>query len=173
LCGVLQHKVDADRSLKVEREAAARVIGFAQDDMIRTFMFGADPRLQQDWFQNFRAFVGRIPDFVAQALEGTNVNGKEIIVAAMREYLQQAGESLLSTAQKAQHDDHAIPFIQSVAFLSKDEMAELAESLIRLTSLKRRVTMNEETVGGPIDVAVISRSEGFVYVKRKHYFDRS
>ena len=27
-----------------------------------------------------------------------------------------------------------------------------------------------ETVGGPIDVAVISKGDGFVWVKRKHYF---
>jgi len=26
------------------------------------------------------------------------------------------------------------------------------------------------TVGGPIDVAVITKGDGFVWVKRKHYF---
>jgi len=30
--------------------------------------------------------------------------------------------------------------------------------------------MAEETVGGPIDVAVISKGDGFVWIKRKHYF---
>jgi hypothetical protein len=25
-------------------------------------------------------------------------------------------------------------------------------------------------VGGPIDVAVISRGDGFIWIKRKHYF---
>ena len=33
----------------------------------------------------------------------------------------------------------------------------MAESLVNLTSFKRRVTMDAETVGGPIDVAVISK----------------
>jgi hypothetical protein len=28
-----------------------------------------------------------------------------------------------------------------------------------------------ETVGGPIDVAVISRGDGFIWIKRKQYFD--
>jgi hypothetical protein len=27
-----------------------------------------------------------------------------------------------------------------------------------------------ETVGGPVDVAVISKGDGFVWIKRKHYF---
>lgn len=28
----------------------------------------------------------------------------------------------------------------------------------------------EETVGGPVDVAVISKGDGFVWINRKHYF---
>ena len=31
--------------------------------------------------------------------------------------------------------------------------------------------MDRETVGGPIDVAVITKGDGFVWVKRKHYFE--
>jgi hypothetical protein len=27
-----------------------------------------------------------------------------------------------------------------------------------------------ETVAGPIDVAVISKGDGFIWIKRKHYF---
>ena len=30
--------------------------------------------------------------------------------------------------------------------------------------------MESETVGGPIDVAVISKGDGFIWIKRKHYF---
>ena len=29
---------------------------------------------------------------------------------------------------------------------------------------------DEETVGGPVDVAVISKGDGFVWINRKHYF---
>jgi hypothetical protein len=44
--------------------------------------------------------------------------------------------------------------------------------MVNLTSFKRKVSLDEvETVGGEIDVAVISRGDGFVWIKRKHYFD--
>lgn len=46
----------------------------------------------------------------------------------------------------------------------------MAEALVNLTSFKRRVTPETETVGGPVDVAVISKGDGLVWVKRKHYF---
>ncbi|MEK6282290.1 MAG: hypothetical protein AABN95_18185 [Acidobacteriota bacterium] len=47
----------------------------------------------------------------------------------------------------------------------------MADALVSLTSTKRRVTMDLETVGGPIDVAIISKGDGFVWIKRKHYFE--
>ena len=57
-----------------------------------------------------------------------------------------------------------------VSLLPKDELPNLAESLVALTSLKRHVSHDLETVGGPIDVALISKSDGFIWIKRKHYF---
>src|SRR5260370_25058889 len=64
------------------------------------------------------------------------------------------------------------PIEQSAAFLAKGEIAALAENLIDLASLRNRVSIDrDETVGGAIDVAVISKGDGFVWIKRKHYFD--
>ena len=62
------------------------------------------------------------------------------------------------------------PTVEMVGLFPKDELAHLAESLVGLTSLHRRVSKDLETVGGPIDVAVISKHDGFIWIKRKHYF---
>ena len=66
--------------------------------------------------------------------------------------------------------NHAWPLQRVIGALPVDEMAELAETLIMLESLKEKVTQPTESVGGPIDVCVISKSEGFVWIRRKHYF---
>lgn len=68
-------------------------------------------------------------------------------------------------------EEYVKPVMDVVDGLPKDELAAMAESLINLTSFKRRVSMQAETVGGPIDVAVISKGDGFVWIKRKHYFE--
>ena len=60
--------------------------------------------------------------------------------------------------------------IDIVRFLGKEDLAEMAESLIKMTGLKRHVTTDEESVGGPVDVAVVTKCDGFVWIKRKHYF---
>ena len=62
------------------------------------------------------------------------------------------------------------PLLNTVVNLDKEDMANMAESFISLTSLVRRMQPGEETVGGPVDVAVISKGDGFVWINRKHYF---
>lgn len=65
---------------------------------------------------------------------------------------------------------HSGPIMSVVGVLPKEELAEMAEALVNLTSLKRRVTSEDETVGGPVAVAVISKGDGLIWIKRKHYF---
>ncbi len=66
---------------------------------------------------------------------------------------------------------HVAPILDAVSVLPIDELGAMAETLVNLTSFKRRVTLDAETVGGPIDVAVISKGDGLVWICRKHYFD--
>lgn len=61
---------------------------------------------------------------------------------------------------------------EMIEFLPKQDLAYMAESLVNLTAFKRKVSNDNETVGGPIDVAIISKGDGFIWVKRKHYFDK-
>ena len=58
----------------------------------------------------------------------------------------------------------------TVASFPKEELAIAAESLVNMTSLWQQITPESATVGGPIDIAVISKGDGLVWIKRKHYF---
>ena len=57
--------------------------------------------------------------------------------------------------------------VDVVAHPPKEDLATMAESLVSLTSLKRHVSSEPETVGGPVDVSVLSKGTGFVWAKRK------
>jgi hypothetical protein len=78
--------------------------------------------------------------------------------------------SLADKLGEKRHSLYVDPLLSIVSSLPMDELASLAESLVNLTSLRRRVSLDQESVGGPIDVAVISRGDGLVWIKRKHYF---
>lgn len=49
---------------------------------------------------------------------------------------------------------------------------DLAEFLVDLTIKFSRFRPGAPTVGGPIEIAAISKHEGFRWIKRKYYFDR-
>ena len=48
---------------------------------------------------------------------------------------------------------------------------ELADFLVHLTSMYVRFSPGASTVGGPIEIAAITKNEGFKWIKRKHYYD--
>ncbi len=62
------------------------------------------------------------------------------------------------------------PILNSIGGLPKNELANMGESLIHITSLKRKVSADLESVGGDIDVAIISKGDGFIWKKHKQYF---
>jgi hypothetical protein len=102
----------------------------------------------------------------------------DILAQSPRTFAGQKGERLKEAAAKsfrqglAQLKKKSEQSLTSIVdHLSKKELAEVAHSLVELTSRKRRYSSEVETVGGPIDVAVLTSNEGFIWVQRKHYFD--
>ncbi len=142
---------------------------FAQDEEVRTFIQGLDPRIggyQGTWWPS--KLVGLVQE-VGEHLKMTEDEQIKLLIdmAGRTTEIQQEYEQDLAAFQQ---EKNVSPILNVVEMLPKDELAAMAESLVNLTRFKRRVTEEEETVGGPIDVAVISRGDGFIWIKRKHYF---
>ncbi|MCK6488802.1 MAG: hypothetical protein L6R48_10820 [Planctomycetes bacterium] len=156
-------------------ENPAQIVPFAQGDVIASFMEGAHPQIRNGImsFLN-RSLKANLPGFIGDLLKDDIED--EARRKAICEQVCQIGDTVLQELSnhwdKAALEQHSTPVMYSVAHLGKDELALLAESLIMTTSLKRRMDIEAtESVGGPIDVAVISRTEGFIWIKRKHYFE--
>ncbi len=98
---------------------------------------------------------------------GGNIVRVADLQASIAKARQSISEAVLDNARR----EHAYPLRRVLGVLPVDEMAGLAETLIDLQSLKEKVTKPSETVGRPVDVAVITKSEGLVWIKRKHFFD--
>jgi hypothetical protein len=101
---------------------------------------------------------------------GTRRNQTEAIKTAVKGAAHASVSKLAEDIRSLTTRNFSNPIVQMVSLLPKDELANLAESLVALTSLKRRVSSDAETVGGAIDVALISKGDGFVWIKRKYYF---
>jgi hypothetical protein len=150
----------------------ASVIAFAQGEMVSLFMNGIDPDYA-DFVRSFvaRAFSTGYPDTIgtilAKHLSKTDIDE---VLGKVREIGKQLSSKLDQTIGAYAKLVHSDPIVQIVNHLPKEELAAMAEALVNLTSFKRHVARQAETVGGPIDVAVISRGDGFIWIKRKHYF---
>jgi hypothetical protein len=157
-------------SVDVARDGAA-IAPFAQDDIVNSFLSGIDKK-----FEIFHAgFFAHSLQLVSEEIlrEHTNLNEAERKVAnrLIDERIKQAMASIQQETQDFSDDEFKRPVIEVLRTAPKEMLAELAESLVSITSLRQRVSGELETVGGPVDVALISKGEGFIWIKRKHYFD--
>lgn len=168
--GRLKFKQDTDKTFRVSEAHHCSIIPFAQDDMVATFMEGINPSVNRFTNRYLQQLFARLPELLLdEDLLGDDDRKREV-----RKKLGTDARELLKgfLDQLGTHKDkeHVAPILDMVQVLPKDELAEMAEALVNLTAFKRRMTDELETVGGPVDVAVISKGDGLVWVKRKHYF---
>lgn len=159
-----------DIDIKDEASSRATVIPFAQKEMVERFLYGLDEKIQNDISDFCESAISSISQKILEKIEFADSGDVQIIQkvvdaaeVAFASGLKKQAFDAIRTTSRSQIED-------MVEFMPKQELADMAEALVNLTSIKRRVSRGMETVGGPIDVAVISQSEGFVWVKRKHYF---
>lgn len=168
----LKFTEDPPIDIGIQPGERAFIVPFAQAEQVQTFMEGIDPRFLQ---HIRRWWHGRLDEFVVEIADHLKLSGKKR-KGFLESFDERCAEIVHGEFERDltqfSHMNNIGPIIDIVGMLPKDELAEMAESLVNLTSFKRRVTPEAETVGGPIDVAVISRGDGFIWIKRKHYFSR-
>jgi hypothetical protein len=129
---------------------------FAQTEMVHQFIRGLDIS-----FLNIA--IEKVESILRHLLPSTNDASNEKI-SAISDML---GDYFINytdiTGKK--------PIVEIVTNMQTSELASMAEAMVNLTALKRHVSTDTETVGGPIDVAIITRGEGFIWIKRKTNYD--
>lgn len=148
----------------------AVIAPFAQSDVTNTVIRAVEDDLRQHFYDDNKTVIQGFRDEIVAQL--TQAGAPQQLV----DILNALDVEKYATDYKKGMDDyiqsHYIDsLIETIAYLSKEDLADIAESLVRMTCIKRHVTSSLETVGGPVDVAVITKGDGFIWMKRKHYFD--
>jgi hypothetical protein len=167
LSGVLKYTETENK--KITLGNGAYVIPFAQRGMVDIFMSGIDPRLTNALVESLSEIFHEYPNAIVDSIENLNDDEK----SNLKKQFQPQSDVLterISTYIDNYRASNSGPVINVVISLPKAELAAMAESLVNLTSLKQKVSLQAETVGGPVDVAVISKRDGFVWIRKKHYF---
>jgi hypothetical protein len=154
---------DGDETI-INQENTAAIVPIARSSMIKNFMYGVAPSVLS---QIGSGVTKALDEFHDALIRDGKLDGN-VDVGALK---NKASESFNVAISEELIRSHGIPLRRVVGLLPLDELADLAEILVSIESLKERVTTTTETVSGPIDVAVISKGDGFIWIKRKHYFD--
>ncbi len=159
------------RSVDMKGDEKVSVDAFAQEDVVDAFMKGYDADYETFAISTVLHFMELYTSELLDRHTMYTADEKKVVKRAMEPILKDSLSGIQDALREFSADTFSNPVKDMLRAAPKDEIAHVAEALVSLTSLKRRVTPVRETVGGPIDVAVISKGDGFVWVKRKHYFD--
>lgn len=173
----------ADRLVKVDssinaisNDRPAIIQPYAQTSEALMFLQGIDPEVSNAVNGFWRRWTAGLQDDVLQIVQKESKITEQHAAAIQKRlaaHFDASWNVFNEFMDKEFHQKRLEPIEASAGFLSKREIADLAENLVDLTTLRNRVSLDrQETVGGATDVAVISKGDGFVWVKRKHYFDR-
>jgi|GEM_PF-2298946 len=147
------------KSDSISHKNNAIIAPFAQREVIDMFIQGVDSILLNNWVDSSTR--------VFSSLEEEILKDTRISKSKLNAITKKALSKLLKENQEHAKEKHITPAINAVSLMRRDEMRELAESLISLTALKRKTSLQTESVGGPVDVAFITKTEGFVWLKKK------
>lgn len=149
-------KYNKKHNISINDEQQTFILPFAQGDVIRTFMEGIDPDIKN-------CINNKITDFI---------NKKEC--DDKKHCLNELRNELYEEISNISQEKHINQIMDTVHIAPKEELPNMAETLVNLTSFRRNLSMDNfsQSVGGPIDVALISKGDGFIWIKRKHYFNK-
>ena len=151
------------------------VVPFAQKDVIKTFMTGIDDGMKNSiefyFYQTILEYLIQLKKNITydDEIDEKSLNKIEIEIDKFLNNCQSLSLDFMKNIENLE-EKFSASIVNSIGALPKNELGNMAESLINATSLKRKVSNDLESVGGDIDVAIISKSDGFIWKKKKGYF---
>lgn len=158
--------------VEIGSKISSSINPFAQSEEVMTFINGISPKVQQNLESQLKetfSNLGGLSDAILKSNSGVPLS--EEIIEKVNQKGEQLFTQLLEETAKQRRIEYINPVLTMLESLPKEDLGFMAETLVSLTSFKRRLSTDAETVGGPIDVAVITKGDGFIWLARKHYFN--
>ncbi len=145
----------------------ADIIPYAQGDVTWTVLNGIDPTYNEEIKKTVHEAFSTVATEVALKIPDVAESNR------ISEVIKGLPKTLIDQLEAYRSEQITRPLVSVLVHMGKEDMAEMAESLVSITSLKRKFTQNssDESVGGPVDLAIITKGDGFIWLKRKNYFD--
>ena len=152
----------------IGEDCSASITPFAQSDVMITLMKGIAPNFYEKVTDLNGRSLSEEREKIASLLKDEGVD--EAIIKKVRDIDTTDIEKKHSESMdEYMQEEYIDGIVNAVESFNVEDMANMAENLVSITSLQRHFSSSDETVGGPIDVAVITRAEGFTWVRHKDF----
>lgn len=168
----LRYYIDMDGLTTIGDDCSAYICPFAQSDVMITLMKGIAPNYYEKVQEAYADSVTAIKEKITSELEADGVDNAVIkkVRSMNMSDIEKKHSEILDGYMQEEYIDGIVDAVES---FSVEDMANMAANLVSITGLQRHFSSSDETVGGPVDVAVITRSEGFMWVKHKEFIKKS
>ena len=164
----LRYYLDMSGLNEIGEGCSASITPFAQGDVMLTLMKGIAPNFYEKVVELHTQSLSDEREKIVALLQAQGVD--EDIVKKVRDVDTADIEKRHSNSMDAYMQEEYIDgIVNAVESFNVEDMANMTENLVSITSLQRHFSSSDETVGGPIDVAVITRAEGFTWVRHKNF----
>lgn len=152
----------------IDTEVRSKIRVFADSEVTNAFIRGIDFNLERRLYGTVRALLHGLVDQVIGAFGEIDAGKRESIRRQFQAQLvPQYFDALRGMMGEYQQNAFINPVLRVLEIAAKAELAETAKELVSLNVFKKRIMAQKQTVGGAIDVAVISRENGFQWWTRQ------
>lgn len=166
VCGIVKRsQASAD---VIDTEVRSKIRMFADSEVTHAFIRGIDYGLERRVYGAMRMMLHTLVDQVIGAFPQANDGQREQVRKQFQEGLvPQYLDAFRGMIGDYQQQAYINPVLRVLEIAARSELAETARELVSLNVFKKRIMAQKQTVGGAIDVAVISRDHGFQWFTRQ------
>ena len=136
------------------------ISGFAQSEMLKLLLNRFDEKMHHNIMETFL-------NKVLTTLENLKID-KDAQLKIVRNIEQES----IKKYQAHRFEKFEEPLTESISAMSISELSTLAKTIVELEALNERLSEPSQSVGGPTDIISITKNEGLIWIKRKHYFEK-
>ncbi len=153
---------------QIDGDTRSKIRVFADSEVTNAFIRGIDFNLERRVYGALNMLMHGLVDQVIGAFPNADPVVKEDIRRQFQaNYIPQYFDAFRGIIGDYQQHAYINPVLRVLEIASRTELAETARELVSLNVFKKRIMAQKQTVGGAIDVAIISREGGFQWHSRQ------
>jgi len=152
----------------IDSEIRSEIRLFADSEVTNAFIRGIDQELERRFYGTVQAMMTGLVDHVISAFPNVDPAQRDSVKKQFQgQILPKYFSTFHALMGDYQQQAYINPVLRVLEIAGRQELAETARELVALNIFKKRIMAQHQTVGGAIDVAVISREGGFQWSNKQ------